>query len=248
MSETRSLLVKTKEGDIEARNTLIEENLRLVHHVVKRFTGRGVEMQDLFQIGTIGLIKAVDHFDVDREVQFSTYAVPMIMGEIKRFLRDDGMVKVSRSLKENAWRIKREQELFVKEHGREPLVTELSKRLELTPQEIVEALDASMEVESLQKEMHHSDGSSILLQDMIKDNRNEKEELLNHMVLEQLLGELDGREREIIVLRYMENLTQTEVAMRLNTSQVQISRYEKKILQKMRECYLDNKKAQGKCN
>ncbi len=237
MSETRSLLVKTKEGDIEARNTLIEENLRLVHHVVKRFAGRGVEMQDLFQIGTIGLIKAVDHFDIDREVQFSTYAVPMIMGEIKRFLRDDGMVKVSRSLKENAWRIKREQELFVKEHGREPLVTELSKRLELTPQEIVEALDACMEVESLQKEMHHSDGSSMLLEDMIKDNRNEKEELLNHMVLEQLMGQLETREREIIVLRYMENMTQTEVAMKLQTSQVQISRYEKKILQKMRECY-----------
>lgn len=237
MSETRTLLAKTKEGDAEARNTLIEENLRLVHHVVKRFTGRGVEMQDLFQIGTIGLIKAVDHFDIDREVQFSTYAVPMIMGEIKRFLRDDGMVKVSRSLKENAWRIKREQELFLKEYGREPMVTELSKRLEMTPQEIVEALDASMEVESLQKEMYHSDGSSMMLEDLIKDTRNEKEDLLNHMVLEQLLGQLEDKEREIIVLRYMENLTQAEVAKRLETSQVQISRYEKKILRKMRERY-----------
>ena len=153
MSETRSLLVKTKEGDAVARNTLIEDNLRLVHHVVKRFVGRGVELQDLFQIGTIGLIKAVDHFDLEREVQFSTYAVPMIMGEIKRFLRDDGMVKVSRSLKENAYRIRREQENFCKEHGREPLISELAKRLDLTPQEIVEALDACVEVESLQKEI-----------------------------------------------------------------------------------------------
>lgn len=237
MSETRSLLAKTKEGDREARNILIEENLRLVHHVVKRFVGRGVEMQDLFQIGTIGLIKAVDHFDLDRDVQFSTYAVPMIMGEIKRFLRDDGMVKVSRSLKENAFRIRREQELFAKQYGREPLVWELSKRLELTPQEIVEALDACMEVESLQKEIYHNDGSSITLAEMVQDNRNEKEELLNHMVLKQLMVELEPSEREIIVLRYMENLTQTEVAKRMNTSQVQISRYEKKILLKMRELY-----------
>ncbi len=237
MSETRILLAKTKEGDIEARNTLIEENLRLVHHVVKRFAGRGVEMQDLFQIGTIGLIKAVDHFDIDREVQFSTYAVPMIMGEIKRFLRDDGMVKVSRSLKENAWRIKREQELFCKHYGREPMISELAKRLELTPQEIVEALDAVTEVESLQKEIYHNDGSSMMLEDLVQDKKNEKEELLNHMVLEQLLGQLEPAEREIIVLRYMENLTQSEVAKRLKTSQVQISRYEKKILRKMRECY-----------
>ena len=237
MSETRSLLAKTKEGDKEARNILIEENLRLVHHVVKRFVGRGVEMQDLFQIGTVGLIKAVDHFDLERDVQFSTYAVPMIMGEIKRFLRDDGMVKVSRSLKENAFRIRREQELFTKQYGREPLIWELSKRLELTPQEIVEALDACVEVESLQKEIYHNDGSSITLAEMVQDNGNEKEELLNHIVLEQLLSQLDATEREIILLRYMDNLTQTEVAARLQTSQVQISRYEKKILLKLREIY-----------
>lgn len=241
MSETRDLLAKTKEGDLEARNTLIEDNLRLVHHVVKRFVGRGVELQDLFQIGTIGLIKAVDHFDLDREVQFSTYAVPMIMGEIKRFLRDDGMVKVSRSLKENAYRIRREQEIFSKEYGREPLVSELAGRLALTPQEIVEALEACTEVESLQKEIYHSDGSSMVLEDLVPDTRNEKEELLNHMVLDQLLVELDESEREIILLRYMENMTQTEVAKRLGTSQVQISRYEKKILKKMRERYLQPK-------
>lgn len=238
MSETRNLLAKTKEGDKDARNALIEDNLRLVHHVVKRFVGRGVELQDLFQIGTIGLIKAVDHFDLDREVQFSTYAVPMIMGEIKRFLRDDGMVKVSRSLKENAYRIRKEQDLFCKEYGREPLVSELAKRLQLTPQEIVEALEACSEVESLQKEIFHNDGSSMVLEDLVPDERNEKEELLNHMVLDQLLVELEPEEREIIVLRYMENLTQTEVAKRFHTSQVQISRYEKKILKKMRERYL----------
>ncbi len=241
MSETRSLLVKTKEGDSEARNTLIENNLRLVHHVVKRFVGRGAELQDLFQIGTIGLIKAVDHFDLEREVQFSTYAVPMIMGEIKRFLRDDGMVKVSRSLKENAYRIRREQESFCKEYGREPLVSELATRLDLTPQEIVEALDACVEVESLQKEIFHSDGSSMVLEDLVPDERNEKEELMNRMVLEQLMGELEPDERKLIVLRYMENMTQTEVAKRFETSQVQISRYEKKILKKMRERYLSTK-------
>lgn len=237
MSETRTLLVKTKEGDIAARNELIEDNLRLVHHVIKRFVGRGVEMQDLFQIGTIGLIKAVDHFDLDREVQFSTYAVPMIMGEIKRFLRDDGMVKVSRSLKENAYRIRREQEAYCKLYGRDPGVAELSVRLELTPQEIVEALEATTEVESLQKELYRNDGSTVTLAEQIQDGRNEKEELLNHIVLKQLIEELEPKEKEIILLRYMENRTQTEVAQQLNTSQVQISRYEKKILLKMREQY-----------
>ncbi len=240
MSETRMLLVKTKEGDKEARNILIEENLRLVHHVVKRFAGRGVEQQDLFQIGTIGLIKAVDHFDIEREVQFSTYAVPMIMGEIKRFLRDDGMVKVSRSLKENAYRIKREQELFVKEFGREPMLAELSQKVGLSPQEIVEALEACVEVESLQKEVYHNDGSSVTLADLVQDAKNEKEDLLNYMVLKQLIDELEPKEREIIVLRYMDNLTQTEVAQRLDTSQVQISRYEKKILKKMRDRYFNS--------
>lgn len=237
MSETRELLAKTKDGDREARNTLIEDNLRLVHHVVKRFVGRGVELQDLFQIGTIGLIKAVDHFDLDREVQFSTYAVPMILGEIKRFLRDDGMVKVSRSLKENAYRIKKEQEEFIKVHGREPLVNELSFRLNISPEDIVEALEAGMEVESLQREIYRSDGSHTTLGEQVQDTRNEKEELLNHMVLNQLMNELEPEEREIILLRYMENRTQTEVANRLGTSQVQISRYEKKILKKLREKY-----------
>lgn len=237
MSETRILLAKTKEGDVEARSTLIEENLRLVHHVVKRFVGRGVELQDLFQIGTIGLIKAVDHFDLEREVQFSTYAVPMIMGEIKRFLRDDGMVKVSRSLKETAYKIKCEQDAFGKEYGREPTVSELAVRLNLTPQEIVEAMEAAMEVESLQKEVYRNDGSKVTLAEQVQDSRNEKEELLNHMVLKQLLEELEPEEQRIILLRYMENLTQTEVAKRLNTSQVQISRYEKKILKKMRDKY-----------
>lgn len=237
MSETRELLAKTKDGDREARNTLIEDNLRLVHHVVKRFVGRGVELQDLFQIGTIGLIKAVDHFDLDREVQFSTYAVPMILGEIKRFLRDDGMVKVSRSLKENAYRIKKEQEEFIKVYGREPLVNELSFRLNISPEDIVEALEAGMEVESLQREIYRSDGSHTTLGEQVQDTRNEKEELLNHMVLNQLMNELEPEEREIILLRYMENRTQTEVAKRLGTSQVQISRYEKKILKKLREKY-----------
>lgn len=237
MSETRELLAKTKDGDREARNTLIEDNLRLVHHVVKRFVGRGVELQDLFQIGTIGLIKAVDHFDLDREVQFSTYAVPMILGEIKRFLRDDGMVKVSRSLKENAYRIKKEQEEFIKVYGREPLVNELSFRLNISPEDIVEALEAGMEVESLQREIYRSDGSHTTLGEQVQDTRNEKEELLNHMVLNQLMNELEPEEREIILLRYMENRTQTEVAKQLGTSQVQISRYEKKILKKLREKY-----------
>lgn len=234
MSETRTLLVKTKEGDTVARNRVVEENLNLVHHVVKRFTGRGFDAQDLFQIGTIGLIKAVDHFDLEREVCFSTYAVPMIMGEIRRFMRDDGMIRVSRSVKENLVAIRRVQEKIRKEEGREAELDEICRRTGLAREAVIEATESSRDVESLHKTIYQGDGAEVILADMIRDSGNEGEKLLDRMVLEQMMEALEEKERRLIWLRYMKNLTQSEVAARLDMSQVQVSRYEKKILLKMR--------------
>lgn len=240
MSETRDLLARTKEGDAMARQKIVEENLKLVHHVVKRFASRGYDMQDLFQIGCIGLLKAVDHFDLSKEVCFSTYAVPMIMGEIRRFLRDDGMIRVSRSIKENALLIRKESDKIRKQEGREPLLQEICIKTGLSAEAVVEATEALREVESIYKTVYHSDGKGIVLADMIQDTHNEKEEVLERLVLEQLMGCLTEKERSLIVLRYINNMTQTEVANRLSMSQVQVSRYEKKILLKLRKQYFGN--------
>lgn len=235
MDQRLHLILQAKQGDKEARDVLIQENLGLVRHIVKRFAGRGCDMEDLFQIGTIGLIKAIDKFDMDYGVQFSTYAVPLIMGEIKRFLRDDGLVKVSRSLKENGYRIRQAEEKISHREGRSATLEELAEATSLTREEIVLALEANSEVESIYKPVYQSDGSQIYLVDQIADKENEKEKLLNHMMLTKLLEELDEKEREIITLRYFQDKTQTEVAKKLGVSQVQISRLEKKILIHMRQ-------------
>lgn len=234
MEEKLSLLIQAQKGDKKARDKLVEMNMGLVHHIVKRFSNRGHDMQDLFQIGCIGLLKAVDKFDLSYEVQFSTYAVPMIMGEIKRFLRDDGMVKVSRSLKEQNMHIKQETERFLRENGREPTMEELEQNTGMTRGEIVMAMDAGSEVESIYKSVSQTDGKEIRLLDKLRDERDEQETLMNHLLLEQLLEQLDEREKKLIYLRYYENVTQTEVAKQMGLSQVQVSRMEKKILLFMR--------------
>ena len=235
MEEMSVLIEKSHAGDKQAREVLIEKNLGLVHHIVKRFLNRGVDAEDLFQIGCIGLMKAVDKFDLAFDVKFSTYAVPMISGEIKRFLRDDGMVKVSRSLKENGWKITRAREQFQHEHGREPTLEEIAKVTGLSTEEVVMAMDAGSEVESIYKSVYQSDGNEIYLVDQIAGKNNEREKLLNHMLLKQLLSELEGEERELIRLRYFQGKTQTEVAGRLGISQVQVSRLEKRILRRLRD-------------
>ena len=235
MEEMSVLIEKSHTGDKEAREVLIEKNLGLVHHIVKRFLNRGVDAEDLFQIGCIGLMKAIDKFDLAFEVKFSTYAVPMIAGEIKRFLRDDGMVKVSRSLKENGWKITRAREQFQHENGREPTLEEVAKMTGLSTEEVVMAMDAGAEVESIYKSIYQSDGNEIYLVDQIAGKTNEKEKLLNHMLLGQLLSELEGEEKELIRLRYFQGKTQVQVAEKLGISQVQVSRMEKKVLRRMRE-------------
>lgn len=235
MEEMSVLIEKSHAGDKQAREVLIEKNLGLVHHIVKRFLNRGVDAEDLFQIGCIGLMKAIDKFDLGFDVKFSTYAVPMISGEIKRFLRDDGMVKVSRSLKENGWKITRAREQFQHEHGREPTLEEIAEVTGLSTEEAVMAMDAGAEVESIYKSIYQSDGNEIYLVDQIASKNNEREKLLNHMLLKQLLSELEGEEKELIRLRYFQGKTQTEVAERLGISQVQVSRLEKKILRRLRD-------------
>ncbi|MCH5249123.1 MAG: SigB/SigF/SigG family RNA polymerase sigma factor [Lachnospiraceae bacterium] len=256
MEETAVLIGRSQAGDKEAREKLIEENLGLVRHIVKRFLDRGYDAEDLFQIGCIGLMKAIDKFDLSFEVKFSTYAVPMIQGEIKRFLRDDGMVKVSRTLKENGWKIKQASEKLAHLYGRDATLNELSEETELSIEDIVLALDANVEVESIYKSVYQSDGNEIYLVDQVVGEiggvghsvlegslhggggiceDTEKERLLNHMLLEQLLEGLEEKERELIDLRYFQDKTQVEVAKKLGISQVQVSRMEKKILLNLRK-------------
>lgn len=235
MEEVTVLIARSQAGDKEAREVLIEKNLGLVHHIVKRFLGRGYEAEDLFQIGSIGLMKAIDKFDLSFDVKFSTYAVPMISGEIKRFLRDDGMVKVSRTLKENGWKAKQAAERIFHDKGREATLEEIAEETGLSREEIVMAMEANIEVESIYKSVYQSDGNEIYLVDRLPEKKDDNEKLLNHMLLEQLIGELGETERTIIMLRYFQDKTQVEVAKRLGISQVQVSRMEKKILIRMRE-------------
>ena len=235
MDHTIVLIQKSHEGDKEARARLVEENTGLVWCVVKRFYNRGVEMEDLFQIGTIGLLKAIDKFDLNYDVKFSTYAVPMITGEIKRFLRDDGMIKVSRSLKELSYKAYLCREKLQERFGREPSVTELAGELGVEPEELMAALDASSEVESLHKPIYQSDGQEVSLMDRLPCRAEPEEEILDHLLLKELLGGLEKEERQLIYLRYFADRTQAQAGKELGISQVQVSRLEKKILKSMRE-------------
>ena len=233
--ETIELIKRSRSGDKLAREQVIKENMPLVYSIVKRFAGRGYDVEDLSQIGAIGLIKAVDNFNLNYDVKFSTYAVPVISGEIKRFLRDDGMVKVSRTLKENGIRVRRAAESLAGRLGREATLEELSAATELGREEIVMALEAGNEVESLHTTVFQKEGSEILLMDRIPSEKNESEAVVNQLLLEQLLGELDEKERRLIELRYFEEKTQTQTAQMLEMSQVQVSRLEKRILGSMRK-------------
>ena len=233
--ETIELIKQARSGDKLARDKVIKNNMALVYSIVKRFAGRGYDLEDLGQIGAIGLIKAVDKFDLNFDVKFSTYAVPLITGEIKRFLRDDGMVKVSRSLKENGWRLKRAAEQLSLELGREATMEDLCEATGMKKEDIVLALEAGNEVESLHKTVFQKEGSEIALMDRIPSEQDESESVVNRLMLEQLLDELESKERELIELRYFEDKTQMQVAEALQMNQVQVSRLEKKILTAMRK-------------
>lgn len=234
MDEILALIGRAHQGDKRAREILTENNMGLVHSIARRFQNRGVEMEDLIQIGCIGLLKAIDKFDTSYDVRFSTYAVPMITGEIKRFLRDDGMVKVSRSLKETAAKAYTvREELFLKE-GKEPRMEEIARELGITREELVLAMDSQGQVESLQKTIYQSEGNEISLEDKLPLEGNQQEMVVNRMFLEQALGTLDRKERELIYLRFFQDRTQSSIAQQMGMSQVQVSRMEKKILNRLR--------------
>ncbi|WP_108672317.1 RNA polymerase sporulation sigma factor SigF [Peribacillus acanthi] len=230
--EVKNLIRLSQNGDQSARDTIVKSNLRLVWSVVQRFLNRGYEPDDLFQIGCIGLLKSVDKFDLSFDVKFSTYAVPMIIGEIQRFIRDDGTVKVSRSLKEMANKIRRAKEELTKVVGRNPTVNELAEFLQISPEEIVLAQEASRMPSSIHETVYENDGDPITLLDQISDNQEGK--WFEKLALKDAILELDERERLIVYLRYYKDQTQSEVADRLGISQVQVSRLEKKILQQMK--------------
>ncbi len=235
MDHTIALIQRSHEGDKAAREQLVEENVGLIWCVVKRFYGRGLENEDLFQIGSIGLLKAIDKFDLSYDVKFSTYAVPMISGEIKRFLRDDGMIKVSRTLKELSYKIFQTREKLLDLLGREPTIEELAEKMQIDKEEIVEALEAGSEVESIYKPIHQKEGNEIRLMDKLEEKEHREEKILDHMLLQQLLGTLEKEERTLIYMRYFQDKTQSQVGKELGISQVQVSRMEKKIMENLRK-------------
>lgn len=235
MEHTLALIKRVHEGDKGAREQLVEENMGLVFTVVQRFLGRGCDREDLVQIGSIGLLKAIDHFDCAYEVRFSTYAVPMITGEIRRFLRDDGMIKVSRMLKESAAKAFYARETLEKRNGREATMEEIASETGISMEDLVLAMEAVSDVESLSQTIYSGDGTPVLLGDRLPDGQDRGEELLNRMLLGQLLQLLEEEEQEIIRLRYFEEQTQVQVARKLGMTQVQVSRAEKRILKKMRD-------------
>jgi RNA polymerase sporulation-specific sigma factor len=231
--EVKELIRRSQEGDQEARDEIIQKNMRLVWSVVQRFLNRGYEPDDLFQIGCIGLLKSVEKFDLSYDVKFSTYAVPMIIGEIQRFIRDDGTVKVSRSLKETGNKIRKAKDEMSKKYGRAPTVTEIADYLNLSPEDVILAQEASRSPTSIHETVYENDGDPITLLDQIAD-QNETS-WFDKIALKKAMEELDERERLIVYLRYYKDQTQSEVASRLGISQVQVSRLEKKILQQMKE-------------
>ncbi len=234
MDRTCELIRQAKEGNKEAQATLVEENAGLVWSVVKRFQGRGYDKEDLFQIGNIGLLKCIDNFDFERNVKFSTYAVPLIMGEIKRFLRDDGLVKVSRNLKEASYKIKREKEHYQKLYNREPTLKEIAATLDMEESDILMALESGQEVYSLHQVIYQNEGDEIHLQDKLEQQSDMIEQTVDSMYVQELLQKLNAQERQLIHMRYFQNQTQAVIAKTLGISQVQVSRLEKKILEKLR--------------
>ena len=234
MERTCELIRQAKEGNKKAQEILVEENTGLIWSVVKRFQGRGYDKEDLFQIGSIGLLKCIDNFDLERKVKFSTYAVLLIMGEIKRFLRDDGLVKVSRSLKEASYKIKREKEHYEKLYNREPTLKEIAATLDMDESDILMAMESGQDVCSLHQVIYQNEGDEIHLEDKLEQQSDLIEQTVDNIYIQELLQKLNEQERKLIELRYFQNQTQAVIAGIMGISQVQVSRMEKKILEKLR--------------
>ena len=233
--ETVALLKHTKEGDMAAREELIAGNLRLVLSVIQKFSNRGENVDDLFQVGCIGLIKAIDNFNTDLDVRFSTYGVPMIVGEIRRYLRDNSSMRVSRSMRDTAYKVLQAKEKFIAEHQREPTMEEIAKMLDLKREDVVFAMDAIMDPVSLYEPVYSDGGDAICVMDQVKDSRNTDESWLEQIALKEAISHLSDRERHILSLRFFEGRTQMEVSAEIGISQAQVSRLEKNAIWKIRK-------------
>ncbi len=232
--ETKALIARAQAGDSWARDRLVNCNLRLVRSLIGRFKHRQVEMEDLYQLGCIGLIRAIDRFDLNQNVRFSTYAVPLILGEIRRYLRDNGPIKVSRSLKELVAKANQERESLSRTLGREVTIEELAAQLRVEPEMLLMAQEATSTPASLQSEIYQDDGNPIYLMDHLTDENEPETAWTDNIALKSVIAELTPREQQIIKMRYFQGKTQSEIAERLHVSQVQISRLEKRILQKLK--------------
>ena len=235
--EKEELFIKIKEGDNEARNTFINGNLRLVLSVIQRFNSRGENPDDLFQVGCVGLIKAIDNFDLNQNVQFSTYAVPMIIGEVKRYLRDNNSIRVSRSVRDLAYKVIQYKEKYLKENGKEPQIEEIAKELEVSKEEIGFSLDAIQDPVSLQEPVYNDGSESIYIMDQVKDRKNTDELWAEKMTIESALEKLNDKEKMIVMKRFFDGRTQMEVADEIGISQAQVSRLEKSAIQHIKRLY-----------
>ena len=232
--EKNKLFIKIKNGDLQARETFVKGNLRLVLSVIQRFNNRGENVDDLFQVGCIGLIKAIDNFDLSQNVQFSTYAVPMIIGEIRRYLRDNNSIRVSRSLKDIAYKAMHVKERLISKNSKEPTISEIAKELDLPKEDVVFALDAIADPVSLFEPIYHDGGEAIYVMDQVKDTKNVDENWLENIALSEAMKHLDERE-SIFEFKIFQSRTQMEVAEEIGISQAQVSRLEKSALKQLRK-------------
>jgi len=237
--EMKDLLARAQSGDAHARERLVNCNLKLVFNLVKRFQNRGYELEDLFQIGCIGLMKAIDKFDLSYNVRFSTYAVPMIIGEIRRFLRDDNPIKISRSVKETAYKVQQAREMLIAKIGREPTIAEIAAELDISSEEVVTALEASQSIASIYETLHQDDGDPIYLLDQLSKGEHGEMPWLDSITIKEVLKQLPDRDRLILLWRFFGDKTQGEIADRLGLSQVQVSRLERQALKKLHDM-MDN--------
>ena len=233
--ETQALLLRAKAGDQKAREELIAGNLRLVLSVIQRFTNRGENADDLFQVGCIGLIKAIDNFNTDLNVKFSTYGVPMIVGEIRRYLRDNSTMRVSRAMRDTAYKVLQAKERYMAQHQKEPTVEEIAKLLDIPREEVVFALDAILEPVSLYEPVYSDSGDNLCVMDQVKDNKNNDEAWVERIALKEAVGRLTDRERKILSMRFFQGKTQMEVSAEIGISQAQVSRLEKNALRQIRK-------------
>ena len=233
--EKRELLLKMRNGDTKARETFINGNLRLVLSVIQRFNNRGENVDDLFQVGCIGLMKSIDNFDLTQNVKFSTYAVPMIIGEIRRYLRDNNSIRVSRSLRDVAYKALLVRDKLIKDNNKEPTVSQIAKELNIPREEVVFALDAIQDPVSLFEPIYHDGGDAIYVMDQISDSKNSDDSWLENISIKEAMKKLNDREKLILTLRFFNGRTQMEVADEIGISQAQVSRLEKTALKHMRK-------------